>query len=44
MKGPLGAFGAIVILGHTMSGSVLRASRINSVEMPELGLNAAIAG
>lgn len=32
------------ILDHTISGSVVRAVRINGVEMPELGINAAIAG
>jgi len=32
------------ILDHTISGSVVRAIRVNGVEMPELGLNAAIAG
>jgi D-amino peptidase len=32
------------ILDHTISGSVVYAVRINGVEMPELGMNAAIAG
>jgi D-amino peptidase len=32
------------ILDHTISSSVVRAIRVNGVEMPELGLNAAIAG
>ena len=32
------------ILDHTISGSVVRAIRVNGVELPELGLNAAIAG
>lgn len=32
------------ILDHTISGSVVRAVRINGIEMPELGINAAIAG
>ena len=32
------------ILDHTISGSVVRDIRINGVEMPELGINAAIAG
>jgi D-amino peptidase len=32
------------ILDHTISGSVVRAVRINGVELPELGLNSAIAG
>jgi D-amino peptidase len=32
------------ILDHTISGSVVRAIKVNGVEMPELGLNAAIAG
>jgi D-amino peptidase len=32
------------ILDHTISGSVVRSIRVNGVEMPELGLNAAIAG
>jgi D-amino peptidase len=32
------------ILDHTISGSVVRAIRINGIEMPELGINAAIAG
>ena len=32
------------ILDHTISGSVVRAIRVNGIEMPELGLNAAIAG
>ena len=32
------------ILDHTISGSVVRAIRVNGLEMPELGLNAAIAG
>ncbi len=31
-------------LDHTISGSVVRSIRVNGVEMPELGLNAAIAG
>jgi len=32
------------ILDHTISGSVVRAVRVNGAELPELGLNAAIAG
>ncbi|MBP1767971.1 MAG: D-aminopeptidase [Candidatus Aminicenantes bacterium] len=32
------------ILDHTISSSVVRSIRINGIEMPELGLNAAIAG
>jgi D-amino peptidase len=32
------------ILDHTISGSVVRFVKVNGVEMPELGLNAAIAG
>ena len=32
------------ILDHTISGSVVQAIRINGIEMPELGINAAIAG
>lgn len=32
------------ILDHTISGSVVRAVKVNGVELPELGLNAAIAG
>jgi len=32
------------ILDHTISSSVVRAIRVNGAEMPELGLNAAIAG
>jgi D-amino peptidase len=32
------------ILDHTISGSVVRHVKLNGVEMPELGLNAAIAG
>jgi D-amino peptidase len=32
------------ILDHTISGAVVRAIRVNGLEMPELGLNAAIAG
>jgi D-amino peptidase len=32
------------ILDHTISGGVVRAIRVNGVELPELGLNAAIAG
>lgn len=32
------------ILDHTISGSVVRAVRVNGLELPELGLNAAIAG
>jgi D-amino peptidase len=35
---------ASAILDHTISGSVVRAIRVNGQEMPELGLNAAIAG
>jgi D-amino peptidase len=31
-------------LDHTISGAVVRAIRVNGIEMPELGLNAAIAG
>jgi D-amino peptidase len=32
------------ILDHTISGSVVRAVRINEAELPELGINAALAG
>lgn len=32
------------ILDHTISGSVVRSVKVNGIEMPELGLNAAIAG
>lgn len=32
------------ILDHTISSSVVRSIRVNGIEMPELGLNAAIAG
>ena len=32
------------ILDHTISGSTVRAVRVNGIEMPELGLNAALAG
>jgi D-amino peptidase len=32
------------ILDHTISSSVVRAIRVNGVDLPELGLNAAIAG
>lgn len=32
------------ILDHTISSSVVRAVRVNGIEMPELGLNGAIAG
>jgi D-amino peptidase len=35
---------APAVLDHTISGSVVRAIRVNGREMPELGLNAAIAG
>lgn len=35
---------ANAILDHTISGSVVRSIRVNGIEMPELGLNAAIAG
>ena len=35
---------APAVLDHTISGSVVRAIRVNGQEMPELGLNAAIAG
>jgi D-amino peptidase len=35
---------ASAILDHTISGGVVRAIRVNGLEMPELGLNAAIAG
>ncbi len=35
---------APAILDHTISGGVVRAIRVNGQEMPELGLNAAIAG
>lgn len=35
---------ADAILDHTISGSVVRHVKLNGVEMPELGLNAAIAG
>ena len=31
-------------LDHTISGAVVRSIRVNGIEMPELGLNAAIAG
>jgi D-amino peptidase len=32
------------ILDHTISSSVVRSIKVNGIEMPELGLNAAIAG
>ncbi len=32
------------ILDHTISSSVVRSVKVNGIEMPELGLNAAIAG
>ena len=32
------------VLDHTISSSVVRSIRVNGIEMPELGLNAAIAG
>ncbi len=32
------------VLDHTISGGVVRGVRVNGVELPELGLNAAIAG
>jgi D-amino peptidase len=32
------------VLDHTISGAVVFAIRVNGIEMPELGLNAAIAG
>ena len=32
------------VLDHTISGAVVYAIRVNGLEMPELGLNAAIAG
>jgi D-amino peptidase len=35
---------APAVLDHTISGSTIRAIRINGQELPELGLNAAIAG
>jgi D-amino peptidase len=35
---------ADAILDHTISGGVVRAIRVNGIELPELGLNAAIAG
>jgi D-amino peptidase len=35
---------ADAILDHTISSSVVRFVKVNGVEMPELGLNAAIAG
>jgi D-amino peptidase len=35
---------APAVLDHTISGGVVRAIRVNGMEMPELGLNAAIAG
>ena len=35
---------APAILDHTISGGVVRAVRVNGQEMPELGLNALIAG
>jgi D-amino peptidase len=35
---------ASAVLDHTISGGVVRAIRVNGQEMPELGLNAAIAG
>jgi D-amino peptidase len=35
---------ATAILDHTISGSTIRAIRINGQELPEMGINAAIAG
>jgi D-amino peptidase len=35
---------APAILDHTISGSVIRAIRLNGQEQPEMGLNAALAG
>jgi D-amino peptidase len=35
---------APAVLDHTISGGVVRAIRVNGLELPELGLNAAIAG
>jgi D-amino peptidase len=35
---------APAILDHTISGGIIRAIRVNGQELPELGLNAAIAG
>jgi D-amino peptidase len=35
---------APAILDHTISGSIIRAIRVNGRELPELGINAAIAG
>ena len=35
---------APAILDHTISGAVVRAFRVNGQELPELGINAAIAG
>jgi len=35
---------ASAVLDHTISGGVVHAIRVNGQEMPELGLNAAIAG
>jgi len=32
------------VLDHTISGSVVQSVKVNGVELPELGLNAAIAG
>ena len=32
------------VLDHTISGSVVQSIKVNGVEMPELGLNAAVAG
>ena len=32
------------VLDHTISGSVVRGIKVNGMELPELGLNAAIAG
>jgi D-amino peptidase len=32
------------VLDHTISGSVVQTIKVNGIEMPELGLNAAIAG
>jgi D-amino peptidase len=32
------------VLDHTISGSVVRSVKVNGTELPELGLNAAIAG
>ena len=39
-----GAGTASAVLDHTISGGTVRAIKINDMEMPELGLNGAIAG